>query len=66
MNKLMHPTLESQEIEDELLEIRYNPTVVLKSVKGFLLVVEVNQKRGIIVTDEYAPRLGPIEQKAVC
>ena len=58
MNKLRHlPTLESQGRGTP--RIRYNSDGSLEECEGVLLVVEKVNKGMIIVTDEYAPRLGP-------
>jgi len=54
-------SLESQEIEEELLDIRYNSDGSLEECEGVFISGPEGQQgnEGIIVADEFTPRLGP-------
>ena len=54
-------SLESQEIDEELLEIRYNSDGCLEECEGVFISGSEGQQgnEGIIAVDEFTPRLGP-------
>ena len=54
-------SLESQEIDEELLEIRYNSDGSLEECEGVFISGAEGQQgnEGIIAADEFTPRLGP-------